>query len=102
MAEKRDELGRQLSGTAGNIYRNKDTATADTARRFETTQKILKDVIIRVKTFGQFFGDSSTQDVPVEAGEWFSLTGLVDISTLYFKNDTSGENGVVHILGVEV
>ena len=26
----------------------------------------------------------------------------VDISTLYFKNDVAGENGVVHIIGVEV
>ncbi len=97
----KDDKGRQLQGTAGNIYRNKDTAGADTARRFETSEKYLADVVIRVKTYGQFLGDSSTQDFPLEAGETLGFV-KVDISTLYFKNDTAGENGVVHIIGTEV
>ncbi len=97
----KDDIGRQLQGTAGKIYIGKDTATGDTARRFETTEKYLSDVVILVKTFGQFFGDSSGQTFPVDAGEGMGFT-KVDISTLYFKNDTGGENGVVHIIGVEV
>jgi len=84
----------------GEVYVNSDIATADTARRFETSSKKLKDIIIIVKTHDQLFGDSSGQTYPVGAGETFGIT-QIDISTLYFKNATAGQNGVVHILAVE-
>lgn len=84
----------------GTIYCNSDTAIGDTARRFETTAKKLRDVIIQVATYAQLFGDSSAQAYKVEAGETIGFT-MVDISTLYFKNATVGQNGVVRILAVE-
>ncbi len=86
--------------TSKGIYHKTDTATADTARRFEVSMKNLKDVIIQVATYAQLFGDSGSQAYRVEAGDTFGFT-KVDISTLYFKNATAGENGVVRILAVE-
>jgi len=84
---------------SGTVYVKSDTATADTARRFETTSKKLRDVIITVKTYAQLFGDSAGQTYPVAADGTFSIT-QIDISTLYFKNATAGQNGTVHILAV--
>ncbi len=85
---------------SGAVYVNSDTATDDSARRFETSSKKLRDVIIIVKTYAQLFGDSSAQTYPVGADETIGIT-QIDISTLYFKNSTAGQNGVVHILAVE-
>lgn len=84
----------------GAVYENEDIATGDTARRFETTSKKLRDVIIQVKTQNQLFGNSNNQRYEVAAGEAIGFT-QVDISTLYFKNATAGQNGTVRILGVE-
>lgn len=85
---------------SGAIYENQDTASDDTARRFETSTKKLKDVVIKVETYGQYFGSATNQRLLLEAGDTMGFT-CVDISTLYFKNKTAGENGVVTILGVE-
>jgi len=84
---------------SGTVYAKSDTATADTARRFETTSKKLRDVIITVKTYAQLFGDSDGQTYPVAADGIFSIT-QIDISFLWFKNATAGQNGTVHILAV--
>ena len=84
----------------GATYENQGTASVDTARRFETISKKLRDVLIRVSTYAQYFGDSSNQRMEVGAGDYMWIT-KIDISTLYFKNKTAGENGVVTILGVE-
>jgi len=84
---------------SGDTYVNSDTATVDTARRFESEETKLADFIVVVKTKGQLFGDVSGQTYPVAADDTFGLT-KVDISTLYFKNAIAGENGTVHILGV--
>ena len=82
-------------------YVNSDTATTDAARRFETSRVYLRDIIIVVKTYAQLFGDSGGQTYPVGVGETIGFT-QVDIATLYFRNATAGENGTVHILGVEM
>ena len=80
-------------------YVESDTASTDAARRFETSFLYLKDIVILVKTKGQLFGDADGQTYPVGIGESLGLSGI-DISTLYFKNATAGQNGTVHILGV--
>ena len=95
-----DNKGRPKSGYSGAVYVNSDTATGDGARRFETSPKRLRDVVIRVKTNDQLFGDADGQTFPLAAGESMGFT-LVDISTLYFKNAAAGQNGVVHIIGTE-
>jgi hypothetical protein len=84
----------------GAVYRNSDVAVADTARRFETTAKKLRNVTILVSGKAQLFGTSTTQDYPVNPGDTLSYD-YIDISTLYFKNAAAGENGTVYILGVE-
>lgn len=84
---------------SGAVYVNSDTAASDAARRFETSSKKLRDMIIQVATHDQLFGDSSSQTFPVTAGSSFGIT-QIDISTLYFKNKTAGQNGTVHILAV--
>ena len=93
-------IGEIKDNFGGATYENQDTATADTARRFETSGKKLRDVLIRVETYAQYFGDSSNQRLEVGGGDYMWMT-KIDISTLYFKNKTAGENGVVTILAVE-
>jgi len=95
-----DNDGRLKPGYSGAVYENQDTATGDTARRFETTRKFLRDVVIKVTTNAQKFGDSSNQRLELAAGDSVGFT-LVDISTLYFKNASAGENGTVTIIGTE-
>ena len=82
-------------------YVNKDTATDDAARRFETTRVYLRDIIIIVSDYAQLFGDSASQTYPVGVGETIGFT-QIDLATLYFKNATAGDNGTVDILGVEM
>ena len=95
-----DGSGRPKSGYGGRVYHNHNTASSDAARRFETSEKKLRDVVIRVEDYGQLMGDESGQEFPVGAGEWVGFT-QVDVSTLYFKNRSAGENGTVRIIGVE-
>lgn len=85
---------------SGATYVNSDTATSDAARRFETASKKLKDIVLYVETSDQLFGNASAQTFPVIADRSLGFT-QVDISTLYFKNKTLGQNGTVHIIGVE-
>ena len=84
----------------GVIYEKEDTAVADTPRRFETSAKKLRDVVIRVATNNQLFGNAANQRYPVNVGETVSFS-KVNVSTLYFKNATAGQNGTVNIIGVE-
>lgn len=96
-----DRIGRYIAGGSGKVYVNSDIASADTARRFETSWTYLEDITIIVKTKAQLFGDENGQTYPVGVGETLGYS-RIDISSLYFKNETAGENGTVHILGVEV
>lgn len=83
----------------GGVYENQDTAAADTARRFETDNIMLRDVVIKVSTKAQLFGDSANQRFEVGINESIYFT-MINISTLYFKNKDAGQNGVVNIVGV--
>lgn len=84
----------------GAVYVNSDEAAADAARRFETSPKKLRDIIIKVDNAGQYFGDADDQTYFVDNDGTIGIT-QIDISTLYFKNHTPGANGTVHILAVE-
>ncbi|GAI71072.1 unnamed protein product, partial [marine sediment metagenome] len=85
---------------SGQVYENENTATDDNARRFETSSKKLRDVIIQVTTNDQLFGNATNQRYKVTAESTIGIT-QIDISTLYFKNAAAGQNGTVNILGVE-
>jgi len=89
----------ELEHFSGKVYENSDTAAADTARRFETASLKLRDCLIQVEDYAQYFGDSSNQRTLVFPGTGIAIS-KIDISTLYFKNVTAGENGTVTILGV--
>ncbi|MBA7478130.1 hypothetical protein ES707_13551 [subsurface metagenome] len=87
-------------GFAGAVYENEDTATTDDPRRFETTSRKLRDLIIQVSGNDQLFGNETNQRYKVATGETIGFT-QVDLSLLYFKNAAVGQNGTVNILGVE-
>ena len=90
---------RDLLGFSGPVYENQNTATADAGRRFETSPTKLRDVVIKVSTYPQLFGNAINQRFRIEVGGNWSIS-RIDISTLYFKNVTAGQNGVVNIIGV--
>ncbi|MBA7591343.1 hypothetical protein ES708_33497 [subsurface metagenome] len=96
--------GRDISaeglGFSGAVYENEDLATTDDPRRFETTSKKLRDLIIQVSGNDQLFGNEANQRYKVAIGETIGFT-QVDLSLLYFKNAATGQNGTVNILGVE-
>jgi len=90
-------------GFRGAIYSKKVTQASDDCQRLETTEKKLTNVAIYVQSAPQKFGTVTTYNVyPVyyASGERFTLYD-VDISTLYFANLNTGENGTVSALGVE-
>lgn len=84
----------------GNVYSKTMTMTNNNATRFETVSKKLRDIIITVTTQAMLFGKLGVEVYPVAASGTIGFT-QVDISTLYFKNSTAGQNGTVKILGVE-
>ena len=84
----------------GNVYSKTMTMTDNNATRFEATAKLLRDVVIVVKTNDMLLGETGVEVYPVGAGETVGFT-KVDISTLYFKNAGADDNGVISILGVE-
>jgi len=85
---------------SGNTYSKTMTMTDDNATRFETSAKRLWDVIILVETNSMVFGETGVEVYTVTAGSAIGLT-RVNISTLYFKNASAGNNGKVSILAVE-
>ncbi|MBA7529120.1 hypothetical protein ES705_21312 [subsurface metagenome] len=87
-------------GFAGAVYENEDTATTDDPRRFETSSKKLRDLIIQVSGNDQLFGNAANQRYKVAVGEAIGFT-QVELSLFYFKNAAAGQNGTVNILGVE-
>ena len=94
-----DEL-RTSEQFGGNVYSKTMTMTDDNPTRFETTAKKLRDVVIVVKTHGMLLGETGVEVYPVGENEAVGFT-KVDISTLYFKNASAGDNGTITILGVE-
>uniref|UniRef100_A0A6M3INV6 Uncharacterized protein n=1 Tax=viral metagenome TaxID=1070528 RepID=A0A6M3INV6_9ZZZZ len=84
----------------GKPYTNVNTATDDTGRRFETSEKKLIHAIIEVETHGQTFGTADAYTyLYYGADSKFELYNF-DLSSLYFANKTAGQNGVVSILGI--
>ena len=97
-----DDYGRPIQVSyvpAGAIYENQKSMAADTATRFETASKKLRSARIYVTTQNMVFGDSTNQRLTVAANDYFDLESF-DLSTLYFKNASAGQNGTVTIIGV--
>lgn len=94
-----NSVGSMKQTFGGDVYSNTNAATADAARRFETSEKKLRDSWIYVATKDQLFGDASNQYFTAASGGVIQIRDI-DISTLYFKNLNAGSNGVVSIVGV--
>lgn len=84
----------------GDVYRNTATMANDNAARFETSEYKLRYAKISVTSNDMKFGDDTTQDFIVAADKSLELAKF-DLSTLYFKNSATGQNGVVNIIGVK-
>jgi len=82
----------------GEIYVNNITLSGVIPQRFEKAALGLRDSIVIVKDYAVYFGRQGSQTYPVAADSTISLE-RVDLADLYFKNQTSGENATVHILG---
>lgn len=89
-----------ISFFKGEVYSKTLTMTDDNPARFESESKKLCDVVIIVETYAMKLGKVEAIVYPVGADDTVGFT-KVDISTLYFKNATAGENGKISILGVE-
>ena len=87
-------------GPRGLAYSKSITMINDSATGFETLTKKLRDVVISVTVNDLLMGSAGAENHPVAAGQIIGMT-RIDISTLLFKNKTSGQNATVTILGVE-
>lgn len=91
-------LGKVQADYSGAFYHKADTATDNSARRMETSALKLRDCLIECETNDQLLGDASAQGSVISAGTARSYSSI-DISTLYFKNKTAGQNGTIRITG---
>lgn len=82
----------------GEIYVNIITLSGTNPQRFEKSALGLRDCIVIVKDHAAYFGRQGRQTYPVAADGTIGLQ-RVDLADLYFKNQTSGSNATVHILG---
>jgi len=85
----------------GDIYENEHTMTSDSAYRFETSELKLRGAVILVSNNDALIGNSSNQRYPKSAGTSLSV-GHIDLSKLYFKNATSGQNTKINIIGAKI
>ena len=86
---------------SGDVYENEHTMTDDLKYRFETTTLKLRGAVIYISEYGVLIGDSENQRYPKLAGNVLSI-GDVDLSTIYFKNSTPGQDAKLNILGVRL
>lgn len=85
---------------SGDAYSNTMTMANDNPTKFEVDDVMLLDVIIIVETYAMLLGKYDAVVYPVGANDTLGFTKL-NLSTLYFKNATAGENGKISILAVK-
>jgi len=83
----------------GDVYENEHTMTTDAAYRFETTEVKLRSGVVLISTQGALVGDTTNQRYPKSVDTSLPLE-YVDLSKLYFKNATAGQNTKINIIGV--
>ncbi len=86
---------------AGEMYENEHTAANDAAFRFETTETKIRGAVVLVSDNDVLIGDSTNQRYPRDEDTALSMHD-VDLSTLYFKNATAGNNTKINIIGVRI
>ena len=84
---------------SGDVYENEHTMTTDAIYRFETSEKKLRSGVALISTKDALLGDVTNQRYPKSAGSSMSLD-FTDLSKLYFKNASAGQNTKINIIGV--
>lgn len=90
---------RVIEGYAGEIYENEHTFTTDAAQRFESGTVKLRGAVIHVSTHAIVIGNTTNQRYPVDVDTSLAVD-RVDLSKLWIKNSTAGQNAKINILGV--
>lgn len=85
----------------GTAYEDQVTAASDDAFRLVTSETKIRDVIVHVSGNDALVGDADNQRMPLNVGENLGIS-WIDLSTLYFKNATDGNNTTITVLGVTV
>jgi len=84
---------------SGDVYENEHNMTTDAAYRLESSEKQLKSGVVLISTKDALIGDDTNQRYPKSAGSTLSIE-YADLSKLYFKNATAGQNTKINIIGV--
>jgi len=95
-----NEIRKQTRVFSGETYSKQMTMTTDAATRFEVATRRLRDCVIKVTSNAMLLGRESDVVYPKGVNGTVGFT-QIDISTLYFKNATAGNNGVISILATE-
>jgi len=73
--------------------------TGDTAKPLSTDKLILTDVNIHVYTNAVYYGSGSQQKSKASANDVITFR-WIDVSTIFFKNFTAGNNATIEATGV--
>ncbi len=84
---------------ATGVYSKTMTMADDLPTRFETSKKVLKSAYIQVATQDMKLGGIAGQNYTQTTTATPIVLNDLDISKLYFKNKTAGQNGVINIIG---
>jgi len=82
----------------GRVKRTQKTG-ANAAAAVTLVPFIVNQAIIKAIDYAIYVGDSAGQTMPLAPGEAWALD-IIDLNTLYFKNYTAGENGVIQVIGI--
>jgi len=82
----------------GAVYHNEHIMVNDSAYRFESTTTKLRDMVLIVSEQDLVMGDSSNQSFPLAVEDTIGFT-KVDLSTMYFRNASTGTNTKINLVG---
>lgn len=85
----------------GDAYSLQYTASDDSAHPLLSESKKLADVVIRCSGNAALIGDNNNQYFQLNVGDILGIT-KIDISTLYVKNASAGQNTTITLFGVEI
>ena len=73
--------------------------SGDAASAVSATADKYRNVLLQCTTYDVYIGDSSSQPILIEVGDSIGFD-FCDLSELYVKNATGGQNGVLNFIGV--
>jgi hypothetical protein len=78
------------------------TAAADDPFVVLTVDRWYSYADIFVLSQNCYFGDKTDQDIPLDAGDCYSINRPVNIKDLFFKNAVAGNNTKIVIVGTPI